>query len=284
MRLGKHLAHAGVASRRASEALIAQGRVTVAGEVVRDPARDVDETVEIVVDGVPLAGAQERVVYAVHKPVGVLSTADDPFGRPIVVGLVRGEHRRLYPVGRLDLDSAGLILLTNDGELAHALTHPSFEVPKTYVVEVEGAVSDEAISRLASGVELEDGLTAPAQARRLASEAPAQVWRGVSKAPAHARRRVGRRPPARREQLEITIREGRNRQIRRMCEAVGHPVMSLTRVAFGPLLLGGLPAGASRRLDGGEVQALRDASAEGSPARRRGAASRSHSALEESPR
>jgi 23S rRNA pseudouridine2605 synthase len=243
MRLSKRLARAGVASRRASEALIVQGRVTVAGEVVRDPARDVDASVEIAVDGRVLTGAEARVVYAVHKPVGVLSTAEDPFGRPIVVSLV-AEERRLYPVGRLDLDSSGLILLTNDGELAHALTHPRFEVPKAYDVEVGGGVvSEDELARLRAGVELEDGITAPAEAERLAR--PSRGGGSADRA---------------RERLRITIREGRNRQVRRMCDAVGHPVVSLRRVAFGPLALGDLAPGASRRLSTAEVEALRAAS------------------------
>ncbi|MGH3102366.1 MAG: pseudouridine synthase, partial [Thermoleophilia bacterium] len=130
MRLAKFLAHAGVASRRAAETLVADGRVSVAGEVVRDPARDVDESSGVQVDGRPVT-PEERVVYAVNKPAGVVSTARDTHGRPTVVELVRS-RRRLYPVGRLDADTTGLILLTNDGELAHRLTHPSFEVPRVY--------------------------------------------------------------------------------------------------------------------------------------------------------
>lgn len=234
MRLAKHLAHAGIASRRACERIIAEGRVTIAGEVVRDPARDVDGSASIAVDGRPVAGAEERVVYAVHKPVGVLSTAHDPFDRPIVTSLVPGEQRRrLYPVGRLDLDSSGLILLTNDGELAHALTHPRFEVEKTYRVSVAGGeVGERALRQLRDGVMLEDGMTAPARVRRL-------------------RGRGGR--------LEIAIREGRNRQVRRMCEAVGHPVTSLVRVAFGPLPLGDLKPGGCRVLEEQELAALRAA-------------------------
>lgn len=278
MRLGKRLAHAGVASRRASETLIAEGRVTVAGEIVRDPARDVDETVAIAVDGKPLSGAEERVLYALHKPVGVLSTADDPFGRPTVVELLSHESRRLYPVGRLDLDSSGLILLTNDGALAHALTHPRFEVAKTYEATVRGGrVSERALARLRAGVELEDGMTAPAEVRRLPAAAPRGAGRGARGASASrkGRRTAAPRPPAG-ERLSITIREGRNRQVRRMCAAVGHEVDSLVRVAFGPLPLGALRPGASRRLTGAEVEALREAT--GGPTSPRAAA------LEESAR
>jgi 23S rRNA pseudouridine2605 synthase len=245
MRLAKYLAHAGVASRRAAEAVIREGRVSVAGEIVRDPARDVDERSGVAVDGRPLAGAEPRVIYAVNKPLGVLSTAQDTHGRPTVVSLIpstpapgisgkarrASEPPRLYPVGRLDADTTGLILLTNDGELAHRLTHPSFEVPKTYRASVGGgAVDERALRKLREGVRLEDGVTAPARVRRLG-----------------------------RDTLELTIHEGRNRQVRRMCEAVGHPVLELQRVAFGPLKLGGLAAGAHRRLSDSEVELLRGA-------------------------
>jgi|ERR1022692_770088 23S rRNA pseudouridine2605 synthase len=259
MRLAKYLAHAGVASRRAAEAMIAQGRVTLAGEVVLDPARDVDEHCVLAVDGRSVLGPEPTVVYMLNKPLGVLSTAQDTHGRPTVVSLVAGtlagtasgahpeghtlkgaphgaqagkqagESRRLYPVGRLDADSSGLILLTNDGELAQRLTHPSFEVPKTYRVRVAGGpVADSALAKLRAGVRLEDGMTAPAQVRRAA---PAV--------------------------LEVTIREGRNRQVRRMCEAVGHPVVALERIAFGRLKLGDLAPGASRELDEAELARLR---------------------------
>jgi 23S rRNA pseudouridine2605 synthase len=228
MRLAKYLAHAGVASRRAAEELIAAGRVSVHEEVVRDPARDVDDSCHVAVDGRPLAGAEPRVVYALHKPVGVLSTAHDARGRPTVLDLLPDEHRRLYPVGRLDADSSGLILLTNDGALAHRLTHPSFEVPKAYRARVGGgAVAEPALRALRTGVTLDDGPTAPALVRRIG-----------------------------RDVLELTIHEGRNRQVRRMCEAVGHPVISLERVRFGPLGLTGLAAGAHRRLTLAEVGQL----------------------------
>jgi 23S rRNA pseudouridine2605 synthase len=240
MRLAKHLAHCGVASRRACETMIARGRVTVGGQVVRDPARDVSGAEEIAVDGRLLSGFEAPAVYALNKPVGVLSTASDPHGRPTVVEMIAQESRRLYPVGRLDLDSEGLLLLTNDGALAHLLTHPRFEVPKTYRVWVEGgAVGERALQALRDGVTLEDGPTAPAQALALA-----------------------------RDRLEITIREGRNRQVRRMCEAIGHPVTRLRRVRFGPLELGDLAPGSSRLLREGEVQALREAAQAPPPAAR----------------
>jgi 23S rRNA pseudouridine2605 synthase len=231
MRLAKHLAHAGVASRRAAEALIVAGRVRVDGELVRDPARDVDDRNRVEVAGRLLAGPEQRVVYAVHKPVGVLSTVRDTHGRPTVVELIAGEERRLYPVGRLDADSSGLILLTNDGALADRLTHPRYRVPKTYRVRIaRGPVGERALRALREGVPLEDGVTAPARVRRLGS--------GL---------------------LELTIQEGRNRQVRRMCEAVGHPVLALERVLLGPMRLGELEPGAYRRLTESEVAKLRAA-------------------------
>jgi 23S rRNA pseudouridine2605 synthase len=251
MRLAKYLAHAGVASRRAAETVVADGRVRVDGEIVTDPARDVGEESRVTVDGRTLTGAEARVLYAVHKPLGVVSTARDTHGRPTVVGLVgdagpdrpRGPARpRLYPVGRLDADSSGLILLTNDGELANRLTHPRFEVPKTYRVQVGGGpVREVALRALRDGVELDDGPTAPARVRRV---------RGVGS-------RVGSNLGVGSNLLELTIHEGRNRQVRRMCAAVGHQVLALERVAFGPLRLDGLAPGAYRRLSEREIEALR---------------------------
>ncbi len=230
MRLAKYLAHAGVASRRGAEEIIRAGRVTVDGQTGLDPARDVGDLLGIAVDGEPLAGAEARVVYALHKPRGVVSTARDPQGRPTVVELVGRDARRLYPVGRLDADSTGLILLTNDGELAHRLTHPSFEVPRTYRARVAGpALREPVLQRLRDGVHLEDGVTAPARVRRLGAH-----------------------------ELEITLHEGRNRQVRRMCDAIGHPVRSLTRIRYGPLELGDLALGAHRRLSAADVARLHE--------------------------
>lgn len=229
MRLAKFLAHAGVASRRAAEGLIAEGRVSVAGDTVTDPARDVDESSAVAVDGRAVR-PEPREVYALNKPRGVVSTARDTHGRPTVVQLVRS-RRRLYPVGRLDADSSGLILLTNDGELAERLTHPRYGVDKVYRARVQPArVSPRALAALRDGVELEDGRTAPTRVRQPAP--------GI---------------------LEITLREGRKRQVRRMAEAVGHRVVELERVAFGPLGLRGLESGQSRRLKPAEVERLRHA-------------------------
>jgi 23S rRNA pseudouridine2605 synthase len=221
VRLAKYLAHAGIGSRRACEQIVRAERVTVSGAIVTDPARDVDDTDAVTVDGELVAAAQVLVVYALHKPPGVVSTARDPQGRPTVVSLVRSDVR-LYPVGRLDIDTTGLILLTNAGELAHRLTHPRFEVPKTYRVTVTNPpVRDAALQALRGGVVLDDGPTAPADVTRRKADT-----------------------------LEITIHEGRKRQVKRMCEAVGHPVRALARE------LGPLPAGAHRRLTDAEVLAL----------------------------
>jgi 23S rRNA pseudouridine2605 synthase len=229
MRLAKYLAHAGVASRRSAEAIIAAGRVSVGGRVVTDPATAVEEDSHVTLDGRVLEGAEPPVCFAVNKPLGVVSTARDTHGRATVVGLVPDRDVRLYPVGRLDADSSGLILLTNDGMLANRLTHPSFEVPKTYRAKLAGGVIGErALKTLRAGVELEEGRTAPARVRRL-----------------------GRR------EIEVTIVEGKNRQVRRMCEAVGHPVEALERIAFGPLRLGRMAPGAHRRLTAAELQRLR---------------------------
>jgi 23S rRNA pseudouridine2605 synthase len=233
MRLAKYLATAGVASRRASEEIIRAGRVTVAGVPVTDPARDVGPGDAVALDGAPVTPVHERVMYALNKPAGVVSTARDPQGRPTVVTLVP-QTERLYPVGRLDIDTTGLILLTNEGELAHRLTHPSFEVEKTYRAVVQRPPVREAVLRaLRDGVELDDGRTAPARVVRIAADT-----------------------------IEITIHEGRKRQVKRMCEAVGHPVKRLERVAFGPLQLGDLPRGRWRKLNGEEIEALMAATSE----------------------
>ena len=202
--------------------------MTVGGEVVTDPARDVDTSDDVRVNGSPVA-AEAREVWIVNKPAGVVSTAREPGSRPAVVELVR-TSARLYPVGRLDADSTGLLLLTNDGELANHLTHPRYEVPKTYLVRLRTPLADRDLERLRQGVELEDGLTAPAQVRRLGER-----------------------------EIEVVLREGRNRQVRRMLEAVGNRVVSLRRVRFGPLTLGTLKEGDARRLSKDEIARLREA-------------------------
>lgn len=229
-RLQKVLARAGVASRRAVEELIAAGRVKVNGAPARlgqrvDPTKD-----EVEVDGSLIPLRADLLYYLLNKPTGVVSTASDPDGRRTVLDLL-DPAVRVWPVGRLDLDSEGALLLTNDGELTLRLTHPRYEVPKTYVAELTGTVGPRALRRLARGVELEDGLTAPAEASLLE-----------------------RRPGS--TLVEITIREGRNRQVRRMAEAIGHPVRRLVRVAIGPLRLGRLRPGSFRKLGPAEVRQL----------------------------
>lgn len=229
-RIQKVLARAGVGSRRHVEDLVAAGRVRVNGTRAQlgarvDPSNDVVE-----VDGSRVPLAPGLVHYLANKPVGVVSTADDPEGRPTVVDLV-DPSLRVWPVGRLDVDTEGAILLTNDGELTHRLTHPRYGVPKTYLAEVRGGVRHRAVVRLARGVELDDGPTAPAEVAVVDRLGPTTL-------------------------VEITLREGRNRQVRRMLEAVGHPVVRLARTAIGPVGLGRLKPGALRRLSPEEVRAL----------------------------
>jgi 23S rRNA pseudouridine2605 synthase len=225
MRLNAYLARAGVASRRGADELIKAGRVTVNGR----PGQlntFVDGEARVEVDGRPVA--PERLAYVLlHKPAGVVTTARDPQGRPTVVDLV--EHAsRVVPVGRLDADTTGALLLTNDGELAHRLAHPRYGVEKTYVVDVEGEPSDEVIRALAEGVELDDGPTAPAKARRIAPS-----------------------------QLELVLHEGRKHQVKRMLAAVGHPVTRLHRSAYAALTLDGLEPGQWRELSPDELERLR---------------------------
>jgi 23S rRNA pseudouridine2605 synthase len=228
-RLQKILAKAGLGSRRSCEELIAEGRVTVNGEVA-ELGRRADGTQDrIAVDGIPLPGRQGSAYYLVNKPVGVICTAADPQGRPTVTALVPAEPR-VFPVGRLDIATEGLIVLTNDGELTFRLSHPSFGVAKEYVVEVEGRLSREALGRLRRGVELEDGVTAPAKVSLVG--------------PSVAR---------------VVIHEGRNRQVRRMCEAVGYPVRRLVRTRIGVLSDSSLAPGQWRDLTGPEIRGLWEA-------------------------
>jgi 23S rRNA pseudouridine2605 synthase len=230
VRLAKFLAHGGVASRRRAEEIIAKGVVTVGGEVVTDPARDVEAGDDVRVNGKAVA-AEAREVWIVNKPAGVVSTVREPGSRPAVVELVR-TSARLYPVGRLDADSTGLLLLTNDGELANHLTHPRYEVPKTYRARLRSPIADRDLERLRKGVELEDGPTGPAQVHRLGDR-----------------------------EIEVVLREGRNRQVRRMLEAVANEVVALQRVKFGPLKLDTLQVGRARRLSEAEISELREAAA-----------------------
>lgn len=266
VRLQKLLARAGVASRRAAEGLITAGRVTVNGTVVdelgakADPARD-----EVAVDGVAVALPAEAVTLMLHKPAGYVTTMDDPQGRPTVAELVpAARYPGLYPVGRLDADTTGLLLFSTDGELGNALLHPRRHVTKTYVALVEGVPDEDDLRRLREGVDLPDGRTLPADARLAegaeAAWAAAVVGDGAG-ASGHGARHAGRRS---RRALEasgsyvvVGLRQGRKRQVRRMLEAVGHPVIALHRQAMGPLDLGDLPRGAWRELSADEVAALR---------------------------
>ncbi|WP_225438535.1 pseudouridine synthase [Candidatus Frankia nodulisporulans] len=232
IRLQKVLAAAGVGSRRASEEMIDEGRVRVDGAVVREQGRRVDpETAIIEVDGVRVVTRSGLIHLALNKPRGVLSTMSDDRGRPTVAGLLTEFGPGLFHVGRLDADSEGLLLVTNDGELAHRLTHPSFEVAKTYLVEASGPMRREVPRTLRAGVELEDG-PARADSVRVVDNANGRVM------------------------IEVVIHEGRTRIVRRMLEAVGYPVHRLVRTQLGPVTLGTLRAGRPRHLSRGEVGAL----------------------------
>jgi 23S rRNA pseudouridine2605 synthase len=229
-RLQKVLAHAGVGSRRAVEALIVAGRVRVNGvDAILgqrvDTSRDVVE-----VDGSRVPLSTDLLYYLMNKPEGVVTTASDPAGRPTVMDLWEGEER-VWPVGRLDVASEGALVLTSDGDLTHRLTHPRFGVPKTYLVEVRGEVSGSTLRRLGRGVDLGDGPTAPARVRLRGRAGGSSL-------------------------VEVRLREGRNRQVRRMFETLGHPVVRLVRTAIGPLMLGRLRPGTYRRLTPEEVRAV----------------------------
>lgn len=229
-RLQKVLARAGLGSRRRMEELIGSGRVRVNGErAILGRRVDISKD-KVQVDGSTVSLRTDRIYYMLNKPEGVVTSAHDPEGRPTVLELV-DPAARVWPVGRLDIDTEGLLLMTNDGELTHRLTHPSFEIPKTYLAEVTGNVRSRTIKRLISGVMLEDGVTAPAEV--------VEVDRGPQ-----------------RSMLEITVHEGRNRMVRRMLGAVGHPVVRLVRVQVGPLRLGRLKPGTVRRLSPEELGVL----------------------------
>jgi 23S rRNA pseudouridine2605 synthase len=231
-RLQKLIAAAGLASRRTAEEWIAAGRVMVNGRVAgigesADPQRD-----EIRIDGKPLAAAETPYYVLLYKPVGYVTTLSDPEGRRTVSALVKEIPARLHPVGRLDLTTEGVLLLTNDGALTHHLAHPRHQIDKTYLVRVRGLVSEETIRRLSAGVTLEDGPTAPARLAKVRFSA-GHTW------------------------FEMTIHEGRNRQVRRMCEAVGHPVSRLKRIRFAFLDLTGLRPGQFRELSTAEISRLK---------------------------
>lgn len=234
MRLQKYLALSGVASRRASEKLISEGHVAVNGHVITEMGVQVDETADqITVDGKLIHLEEEKHYLAYYKPVGEVTTVSDPEGRATVMDKFRDYPVRLYPVGRLDFDSEGLLLLTNDGDMMNSLLHPSHEVDKTYLAKVSNRVEEESIRRLRAGVQLDGRLTSPAHVRVVRYEAFDTV-------------------------LLVTIHEGRYRQVRRMFEAVGHQVVQLKRVGFGPIQLGDLPRGTWRQLTPNEIRKLKE--------------------------
>ncbi len=265
MRLQKYLARAGVASRRASEGLIAQGHVSVNGEIVTKMGTTIDESVdEVRVDGQPVTLSQEDVTIMLHKPAGYVTTMSDPQGRPIVADLVPTDvYPSLYPIGRLDVDTTGLLLFSTDGELGQVLLHPRHHVMKRYLAHVEGTMQEADVRRLRMGVKLDDGMTLPAEADVLAGDAAfraADLIDDDSASSGGRRRRASGRAKSGQSgsYVAISLREGRKRQVRRMLEAVGHPVIALHRVSFGSLDLGDLPRGAWRKLTDEEVSALRD--------------------------
>ena len=229
-RLQKIISHAGLMSRRAAEELIRAGRVSLDGRVAVLGDRADPEEVDLRIDGAPVPVAPNRVTYLLYKPVGVVSTASDPEGRPTVVEMVPSEPR-VYPVGRLDSDSEGLLLMSNDGTLTHAITHPSFGVTKTYSVLVEGRVSERDLRHLRGGVELDDGPARPV-AVKVTDRAPDKTI------------------------AEVVMAEGRKREVRRMMSAIGHDVIRLVRTAIGPLTDRSLKSGEWRKLETAEVAAL----------------------------
>lgn len=232
-RLQKYLARSGVSSRRAAEELIRQGLVKVNGEIVTAMGTQVEpEQDKVEVGGKVIKPEKRKIYLIINKPLRVVTTLHDPQGRTKVIDLLPNINERVFPVGRLDYLTEGLLLLTNDGDLAYRLTHPRFQIAKTYLTCVQGYVMNHVVRKLEKGVELEDGLTQPAIVRILHQTAEETC-------------------------MEITIREGRNRQVRRMCDEIGHPVRTLKRVSLGPLALGNLATGQSRYLTEQEVRALK---------------------------
>lgn len=230
-RIQKLIARAGLASRREAERWIEQGRVTVNGAVVNLGAKADLERDRIEVNGRPIAGSERKCYLMLNKPLGYVSTAHDPQGRSTVFDLVEEVPERLFSIGRLDLNTEGLLLLTNDGDLANSLLHPRYAIPKTYRVKISGDLTTRAVNILEQGVELEDGITAPAEVSRI-RKSRRNTW------------------------FDLTITEGRNRQVRRMCEAVGSSVSMLKRIRFGTLDLNDLPVGKFRYLKPAELQEL----------------------------
>lgn len=232
-RLQKVIAHAGFASRRKAEQLIIEGNVKVNGKIVKELGVKVTPSDRVEVNGIPVE-REEPVYFLLYKPRGVISSVADDKGRKVVTDYLQNIKQRIYPVGRLDFDTSGLLLLTNDGEFANLLMHPKSEVEKVYVAKVKGIPSREKMRSLEKGIRLEDGKTAPAKTKMLSMDKKKQT-----------------------AIIELTIHEGRNRQVRRMLEAVGHPVMKLKRERYGFLTLQGLKAGDARELTVHEVKQLR---------------------------
>lgn len=233
MRLQKFLSQAGIASRRASEALILEGRVKVNGITVKELGTKVNPESDIIeVDGKVCNINKEYVYILLNKPKGILTSVKDPFGRPTVIDLLKGIKTKVFPVGRLDKDTQGLLLLTNDGELTYKITHPKHKVEKTYIAHVEGVVCPKDIEALKNGIMLEDGLTSPAKVKIIKKLDNSTV-------------------------LELKIHEGRKRQVRRMCDAIGHPVINLKRTQIGNLSLNGLKVGQWRYLNQDEIDYLK---------------------------
>ncbi|WP_282172699.1 23S rRNA pseudouridine(2605) synthase RluB [Cytobacillus firmus] len=232
-RLQKVIAHAGVASRRKAEELMAEGRVRVNGKTVKELGVKVSPSDRIEVDGIPLE-REEPVYFLLYKPRGVISAVSDDKGRKVVTDFFEGIKQRIYPIGRLDYDTSGILILTNDGEFANLLMHPSNEIEKVYVAKLKGIPSKEKMKSLQRGIVLEDGKTAPAKTKLLSMDKKKQT-----------------------AIVEISIHEGRNRQVRRMFEAIGHPVLKLKRERYGFLTLQGLSAGDARELTAHEVKQLR---------------------------
>lgn len=232
MRLQKYLAQAGIGSRRTCEGYIAQGRVKVNGITVTEQGTQVQEGDQVFFDDKPILNNEQIVYYVLNKPLGYITSVSDEKGRPTVVDLLKSVGERIYPVGRLDYNTTGLLIMTNDGQLTYSLTHPKHDVPKTYIAKVKGHVTSKSIQKLRQGVRIEDYLTAPAQVEIVGAGGTTTT-------------------------LSITIHEGRNRQVRKMCEAIGHGVLSLRRVAIGELTLANLQVGEYRELTTQEVNYLK---------------------------
>jgi len=231
IRLQKFIADCGVASRRKAEELIKQGRVKVNGLVVTEMGIKVGDNDSVEVDGRKIKPENKKVYIMLNKPAGYVTTAKDQFGRPTVLELLKGVSERVYPVGRLDYETTGLLILTNDGDFTYKMTHPKHEIDKTYIATVEGIPTVEEIGRFEKGLKIEDYVTAPAKMKIISKKERTCV-------------------------VEITIHEGRNRQVRKMCDAIGHPVLALKRVSVGKLSLGNLAEGDWRKLSQKEVKSL----------------------------